>query len=313
MEAISKTKELRSKLYEEVVVFSEPTLLTNISTFDSWFSADKGIVQGSAIYVSGTSGAGKTTLMVNLMKWLSPSITSMYLREMEGRNVKYQTRNIEMPKGTAYFADINNCKDFGAYMEELELLQPKVVIVDSLQAIAKEDFPEMGENEACYYIIKTLREFCSRNNSTLFLIGHNTKDGNFAGGNTIIQMMDAHIVMEHDKKEDCRKIYWGQKNRKGPMGLLYYEFSKEGISFLSVDEYEAKNATEEDKSYLNFVINNTEMFIDKIDKNNPNRKLFVKEYKMGVKNIENIVDDAEYVSSYTKMVFELLFKFGLSF
>jgi hypothetical protein len=34
---------------------------------------------------------------------------------------------------------------------------------------------------------------------------------------------------------------------------------------------------------------------------------------MGVKNIENIVDDADYISSYTKMVFELLIKFGLSF
>ncbi len=299
----------RSFLYEDVKVFNTPTLKTNKKLFDDWFSADGGIVFGSAIYVSGTSGAGKTTLMVNLMKWLAPNKTSMYLREMEGRNVKYQTRNIKMPKGSAYFSDANTCPTFEDYMDELESLKPTVVIVDSLQVIAKEDYAiqsKMTEDEANYHIIKTLREWSSKNNAILFLIGHNTKDGNFAGRNTLIQMMDAHIVMEHDKKEDCRKIYWGQKNRKGPMGMLYYVFGKDEIEFKTEEEWNSKSSK---LNYLDIIIKQTEKFVESLDKTNPQVKLFLKEWKTSMKQINKIEDDIKYISECTKLTLNLQQKY----
>jgi predicted ATP-dependent serine protease len=299
----------RSFLYENVKVFNTPTLKTNKKLFDDWFSADGGIVFGSAIYVSGTSGAGKTTLMVNLMKWLAPNKTSMYLREMEGRNVKYQTRNLKMPKGSAYFSDANTCPTFEDYIDELESLKPTVVIVDSLQVIAKEDYAiqsKMTEDEANYHIIKTLREWCSKNNAILFLIGHNTKDGNFAGRNTLIQMMDAHIVMEHDKKEDCRKIYWGQKNRKGPMGMLYYVFGKDEIEFKSEEEWNSKSFK---LNYLDIIIKQTEKFVESLDKTNPQVKLFLKEWKTSMKQINKIEDDIKYISECTKLTLNLQQKY----
>ena len=299
----------KSFLYEDVKVFNTPTLKTNKKHFDDWFSADGGIVFGSAIYVSGTSGAGKTTLMVNLMKWLAPNKTSMYLREMEGRNVKYQTRNLKMPKGSAYFSDANTCPTFEDYMDELESLKPTVVIIDSLQVIAKEDYAiqsKMTEDEANYHIIKTLREWCSKNNAILFLIGHNTKDGNFAGRNTLIQMMDAHIVMEHDKKEDCRKIYWGQKNRKGPMGMLYYVFGKDEIEFKTEDEWNSKSSQ---LNYLDMIIKQTEKFIESLDKTNPQVKLFLKEWKTSMKEINKTEDDVKYISECTKLTLSLQQKY----
>ena len=277
-----KTKDLNTKqksvLFEDVEVYNEPTLLTGRDRFDNWFSADKGIVWGSAIYVSGTSGSGKTTLMVNLMKWLAPQRVSMYLREMEDRSVKAQTDYIKMPKGSAYLSDVKSCPTFDEYMEELDKLKPSVVIVDSLQVIAKEDFiakGTMSEDDACYYIIKTLRDWCSKNNAILFLIGHNTKEGEFAGKNTIIQMMDAHIVMVHDKKNDCRTISWGQKNRKGPMGMLYYDFGKEEIVFFLEEEWESKE--EGKRNLLSFVMNASSAYLSTIDKKNPNYNKFKKD------------------------------------
>jgi predicted ATP-dependent serine protease len=299
------TQNKRSFLYEDVKVFNTPTLKTNKKCFDDWFSADGGIVFGSAIYVSGTSGAGKTTLMVNLMKWLAPNKTSMYLREMEGRNVKYQTRNIKMPKGSAYFSDAITCPTFEDYMEELEVLKPIVVIVDSLQVIAKEDYAiqsKMTEDEANYHIIKTLREWCSKNNAILFLIGHNTKDGNFAGRNTLIQMMDAHIVMEHDKKEESRKIYWGQKNRKGPMGMLYYVFGKDEIEFKTEEEWNLKSSQ---INYLDVIVKQTEKFVNSLDKKSPKVKTFLKEWKKLMKEANKIENDVEYISSLTKLTLSL--------
>jgi predicted ATP-dependent serine protease len=311
MESVAKISKPKSKsiLFEDVVVYSEPAVKTGKVRFDEWFSADGGIVNGSAIYVSGTSGAGKTTLMVNLMKWLSPRKVSMYLREMEGRNVKAQTKNIKIPKGSAYISDGNTCSNFGEYMEELEELKPEFVIVDSLQVVAKEDFEMnglMSEDDACYHIIKTLREWCSKNNSTLFLIGHNTKDGNFAGRNTLIQMMDAHIVMEHDKKNDCRKISWGQKNRKGPMGMLYYTFGKYGIEFHTEGEWESITNQKNDKHYELIIVEQTEMYINSLDSKKQEVKDLKKEYKKQVKNICKIECQTEFISEYVNFVSTLL-------
>ena len=311
---ISESKK-KSVLFEDVIVYSEPTSLTNRKRFDEWFSSDGGIVKGSAVYVSGTSGAGKTTLMVNLMKWLAPKKVSMYLREMEGRNVKSQTKNIKIPKGSAYISDVNTCPTFEEYMEELNRLKPEFVIVDSLQVIAKEDYEiegKMSEDDAGYHIIRTLRKWCSENNSTLFLIGHNTKDGNFAGRNTLIQMMDAHIVMEHDKKNNCRKIYWGQKNRKGPMGMLYYIFGKSEIKFYTVEEWESIQNDKDNKDYLSIIVERTDSYIKGLrHKKDDNTKEFMKEYKSKIKELNNISDDVVYISEMTKTLLLLTKKYSI--
>jgi predicted ATP-dependent serine protease len=302
-------KKSKSILFENVIVYNEPTILTNKERFDDWFSSDGGIVNGSAIYVSGTSGAGKTTLMVNLMKWLAPRKVSMYLREMEGRNVKTQTKNVKIPKGSAYISDAKSCPTFKEYMQEIEDLKPEFVIVDSLQVIAKEDYEiegKMSEDDASYYIIKTLREWCSKNNSTLFLIGHNTKDGNFAGRNTLIQMMDAHIVMEHDKKNECRIISWGQKNRKGPMGMLYYTFEKNGIDFHTEEEWSCVEDKKENKSYELIIIEQTVLYIESLDKKDKNVKNLKKEYNRNMKVLNKIDCETEFTSKYVEMVSLLL-------
>jgi predicted ATP-dependent serine protease len=302
-------KKSKSILFEDVIVYKEPSILTGKKRFDEWFSADGGIVNGSAVYVSGTSGAGKTTLMVNLMKWLSPRKVSMYLREMEGRNVKSQTKNIKIPKGSAYISDANTCPTFEEYMVELDNLKPEFVIADSLQVIAKEDYEiegKMSEDDAGYYIIKTLREWCSKNNSTLFLIGHNTKDGNFAGRNTLIQMMDAHIVMEHDKKNNCRKISWGQKNRKGPMGMLYYTFGKNEIEFHTEGEWISMTNQKNNKHYELIIVEQTEMYIKSLDNNKQEVRELKKEYKKQVKALSKIECETEFISEYVKFVSNLL-------
>lgn len=309
----TNTKE-KSVLYENVKVFKEPSVKTGKDRFDKWFSADGGIVKGSAIYVSGTSGAGKTTLMVNLMKWLSPRKVSMYVREMKGRNVKSQTSNVKIPKGSAYFSDSDSCPTFEEYKEELDRIKPEVVIADSLQVVALEDYEAKGvmsEDKACYHIIKELREWCDKNNAILFLIGHNTKDGDFAGRNTIIQMMDAHIVMEHDKKNDCRKIYWGQKNRKGPMGMLYYDFGKEEIEFFTEEEWNLESA--EERSLINTLANTATAYLTTIDKSNKNYKAFKKEYKKLISDINEIdfEKEHEYISFYFQKLSELTEQYGL--
>lgn len=302
--------KIKSERIQDVEISHEPVVKTEDPIVDNWFSREGGIVVGSAIYVSGTSGAGKTTKMVNLMKRLKNQVSSMYLREMESRHVKYQTSNIKFDHNNAYVCDASKCPTFDDYLKELDALKPKFVLVDSLQVIALEDYALkniMTEEAACYHIIKTLREWCSANNATLFLIGHNTKDGNFAGRNTIIQMMDAHIEMVHDKKTDTRTMSWGQKNRKGPMGTLYYIFGNDGMEFFTEEMWNSRTQPMDfQQNFITFVSN----YIKKLNPQNETHAKFLAEYNEAKKSIRKM-DDAQVCMAAFELVMRLSAKYKL--
>lgn len=307
---MEKATAIKSERIQDVQISHEPVVKTGDSIVDKWFSREGGIVVGSAIYVSGTSGAGKTTKMVNLMKRLNNHVSSMYLREMESRHVKYQTSNIQFDHNNAYVCDASQCPTFEDYMKELESLKPKFVFVDSLQVIALEDYALKGimtEESACYHIIKTLREWCSKNSATLFLIGHNTKDGNFAGRNTIIQMMDAHIEMVHDKKTNSRTMSWGQKNRKGPMGTLYYIFGEAGMEFFTEEMWNLRvQPVNFQENFITFVKN----YIEKLNPQNETHAKLLEEYKKEAKFIKKLDDTSVCIAAF-ELLMKLSAKYGM--
>jgi predicted ATP-dependent serine protease len=230
---VNKINEIKKTTFKK----QEPTIKTGFEVFDNWFSKNGGIVIGSSIYVSGTSGAGKTTLMLNILSWIKDEISVFYSREMTKEQILNQVGNLNF-SDKVFISDKYDCQNFDSFMNEIETLRPKIIIIDSLQFIAKEDYAMldiMSEEKACYEIIKRLREYLNKNKSILFLIGHNTKDGNFAGVNTIIQSVDAHIDMVYEKKENSRTMSWGVKNRNGEMGSIPY-FIKDGNIFFENKE-----------------------------------------------------------------------------
>lgn len=223
--------------FNEIPDIEEPTILTGMSKFDQLCSRDGGQVLGTITLLTGTSGAGKTTLMVNLMEWYQNYRSSMYLREMRAHRIKHQTRGV-LSNDKALISDQSTIPTFDEYMTYLDETKPVVVIVDSMQCIAKEDFSKMPFEDACDYIRTKLTAWAQNNNAVVFLIGHNTKEGEFAGKNTHMQMVDAHLVMEYDQKTKIRTMYFGHKNRSGAIGVkLYYEIQDGKIVFFTEEEY----------------------------------------------------------------------------
>jgi len=269
--------EKRFEVFGDVQTRLEPSVLTGISTLDDWWSKNGGIVIGSSIFLTGTSGAGKTTLAVFLMKILNQYKTALWSREMARGDVKEQTSRMNVNHGNALIADDETCPTFEEFVEALDHFKPKFVIVDSLQVVAKgSEFSEDGESDAQYEIIQKLRHWIKENDAVLFMIGHNKKDGEFRGDNTIMQMFDAHIEMIHHKKGDFRTMAWGQKNRKGPLGMLYYEFvdSELAIEFFTEDEWEI---VKKGASITDMINSTLESYINAYS-NNKNYKAFRKEF-----------------------------------
>jgi len=298
--------QIKSIKVKDVVVSNDPTLKTGNEKFDNWFSSRGGMVLRSAIFVSGTSGAGKTTLMVNLMNWLTNTVTCMYEREVEAKDVCEQTSNVKPAHDNAYICDKKSHPHFDDFMNELDILKPKVIIVDSLQAVAMEDFTEMSEEDACNHISQVLRQWVKDNNAVLFVIGHNTKEGEFAGRNTIMQFMDVHIDLVYDKKTNNRTMSFGKKNRKGPMGTLYYTFEEAGIELYTPEEW---NARTEDRNFKEKFVQFVNNYVGSSNKNNELCINLISEYNKGIKSISKIEDDSEVCKKLLSLMLELSDKF----
>lgn len=299
---------IKSQTINEIVITKEPAIKTGNDKFDSWFSKVGGIVLRSFILLTGGSGSGKTTMMINLMKWLSNLKTSMYSREMRKDDVKEQTINVKFGHNNAYLADVKTHPHFDDYMKELEVLKPKVVIIDSLQVIANEDFPDMGEEKACEHIVNELRTWVADNDAVLILIGHVTKEGEYKGVTTIKHLVDAHMELVFDKKTGNRNISWS-KNRKGEVGkLLYYSFGEAGIELFTKEEWEA---TKGDRNFSSYIVGCTNAYITTLNKKHANFEIFSKEYESGLKSLLKVCTGIELNVAVIKMVSELSKKHGL--
>lgn len=262
---------MKSVNYSKVKIKSDLTVKTGEKIFDSFLSTDGGFVEKSAIFLTGTPGAGKTTLAIILQKLLKKYKTLLYSREMSASGVKNQMKRYEIKHPNAYITDKEMCQNLSSFIDELNEFIPKVVIIDSLQVIMKEDYSDIPAEKSAFEIIQKLREWTDKNNAVLIVVGHVNKDGEFEGRNTIQHMFDAHLEMIFDKKKNIRTISWA-KNRFGAVGkILYYKFGKESIEFYTKEQYDILSGEKTLESYISEMV---ELFIGSLDKKNKNYNKF---------------------------------------
>ena len=297
--------QIKSLKVNEVTLSNEPTLKTGNKKFDKWFSNKGGMVKGSSILLSGVSGSGKTTLCFNLMNWMPNSIISLYEREVASQSVCEQTSNIKPKHENAYIADKKTHPHFNDYVKELSILKPEVIILDSIQAIAMDDFSDMSEDDALNHISKVLREFAEENNSVVIIISHNTKGGDFKGTNCLKQMVDAHMIMDYNKKGNFRTITFS-KNRKGAIDTMFYTFEESGIEFFTTEEWDARADDRNFKEkFLQFVNN----YVASSNKKNDICINLINDYNKGIKSISKIENDSEVCEKLLNLMLSLSDKY----
>ena len=262
--------ETRAKRYREVEDLDLTSISVGNDKLNNLISSEKGFITPSTILLTGSSGAGKTTLIKFLQKCIPNYRTALLSREMPGSVVKKQTAGIDIDHDNAFIIDDLSFEEF---MIELDVLKPKVVFVDSLQVVAKEDFPSIGESEATFHIIQTIRDWGKRNSAVIILVGHVTKDDGFRGDNTIVQMVDAHFEMINFKSEGYRVLRVGQKNRFGNADAeLFYTFEIKENKIVGFDL-----TVEQEEYTLNEVVQNTiASYFNSFDKKQDGFKEFKK-------------------------------------
>ncbi len=221
--------------------------------FDAFVSLWGGLIRGTSMFLTGTSGAGKTTLSVFLQSLLSHVKTVLYSREMSANAIQRQCNQYKVSHGNAFIADGESCPTFKGFLAMLERECPDVVIMDSLQEIAKDFTEEMGTEKAIKHIVDKMREYADKHDAVVIFIGQMNKDGTFNGPQSILQLADAHMEMTFYPKRRERVISWGGKNRntKDPSEIMYYTLGDGVVTFYSEAEWKIER---EKLTFVDFML-----------------------------------------------------------
>ena len=185
-----------------------------------------GIVPSSLVLVGGDPGIGKSTLMTQVSGILSKTLKVLYASaEESSAQVKLRCERLKIDGDNLM---IMNETCLNNIIEEAE--DYDVLIVDSIQAVYLEEMNSsagsVGQIKEC---ASRLMRFAKSNKTTVFIIGHVTKEGAIAGPKVLEHIMDTVLYFE-GQPQDNYKLLRAVKNRFGSAQEVgVFEMREDGI------------------------------------------------------------------------------------
>lgn len=209
-----------------------------------------GIVPGSLVLIGGDPGIGKSTLMLQVANQLAQSYRILYVcAEESGQQVKLRASRLGVGVPPVEIENNGNAKkrtksqngngdtapppseelpqfsdpnlyvlpetDLEEVLRELESLKPQVAVIDSIQTLyfaALTSAPgSVAQVREC---TSALMQVAKRENITLFIVGHVTKEGAIAGPRVLEHLVDTVLYFEGDRFASHRLLR-SVKNRFG--------------------------------------------------------------------------------------------------
>ncbi len=186
-----------------------------------------GIVPGSLVLVGGDPGIGKSTLLLQVANHLSTQIPVLYVcAEESGQQVKLRSQRLGIGRGvTDHGPESETLKhpdlyllpeiDLETILMELEALRPPVAVIDSIQALYYSALTSApGSVSQVRECTSALMQLAKREDITLFIVGHVTKEGAIAGPKVLEHLVDTVLYFEGDRFASHRLLR-SVKNRFG--------------------------------------------------------------------------------------------------
>ncbi len=173
-----------------------------------------GLVQGSFILLGGDPGIGKSTLVMQMAGGLSKEgMDVLYVSGEESVNQSaLRAQRLGVKSSRVRMAAESN---LDSIKELVNKHKPQVLIVDSIQTVF------MPSIESAPGSVSQVRECAAQlmglakgSETTVFLIGHVTKEGNIAGPKVLEHMVDTVLSFEGDMSHQFRLLR-ALKNRFG--------------------------------------------------------------------------------------------------
>ena len=173
-----------------------------------------GIVPGSVALLAGEPGVGKSTLLLQLARYLSEGGRQVaYLSGEESpHQIKLRSERLGFAGDRVFLVTET---DVDQALTRLEECQPFLAIVDSIQTLYTQDAPSgpgsVAQVRECGL---KLMQWAKHRNVPVFLAGHMTKDGSLAGPRVLEHMVDLVMYLEGQDISSYRVLRNG-KNRFG--------------------------------------------------------------------------------------------------
>ena len=178
-----------------------------------------GLGPGSVVLIGGNPGAGKSSLLLQIMCQLADiERPALYVTGEESlQQVGMRANRLNLPTDNLKMLAETNVEQISRAAEEHK---PELLVVDSIQVMHSADVPSAPGSvsqvrECAAYLI----QYAKQTNTVLFLVGHVTKEGNLAGPKVLEHMIDCFIMLEGGNDTKYR-ILRGQKNRFGAVNEL---------------------------------------------------------------------------------------------
>lgn len=210
----------------EVEAAEDERIATGISELDRVLGG--GIVMGGVVLIGGDPGIGKSTLLLQAMAHLTRSLPSLYISgEESARQVALRAKRLNLDAlDLPLLAEIQLEK----ILSILEERRPRVVVVDSVQTVFSEALQSApGSVAQVRECAAQLTRFAKRTGTSLFLVGHVTKEGALAGPRVLEHMVDTVLYFEGDTGSSFRLVR-AFKNRFGAVNELgVFAMSETGL------------------------------------------------------------------------------------
>jgi DNA repair protein RadA/Sms len=231
-----KTKKSDGKKIELVQLTGEaqnfPRVKTNIGELDRVLGG--GLVQGSVVLIGGDPGIGKSTLLLQTAESLASTKNQViYISGEESIDqIRLRANRMGVKQDSIQLAATTNVADIINSIQSKKT--PTIVIIDSIQTMFLEDLSSApGTVSQVRAAAGELTIFAKKNNITLLIVSHVTKDGQIAGPKVLEHMVDTVLYFEGEKDLHFR-ILRSIKNRFGAANEIgVFEMNEIGLSEVS--------------------------------------------------------------------------------
>lgn len=196
-----------------------------------------GIVAGSLILVGGDPGIGKSTLLLQVCKYLSDDGRKVLYISGEESLKQIKLRALRIGEFTDNLLLL--CETNLSLIEEVIAGQkPEAVVIDSIQTMYHDEVSAAPGSvsqvrEATGILLRLAKDM----GIPIFIVGHVTKEGTVAGPRVLEHMVDTVLYFEGDRHASYR-ILRGVKNRFGSTNEIgVFEMRQNGL-------VEVENASE---------------------------------------------------------------------
>ncbi len=217
-EIVAEEKTSKSKAsvsHIEPVALNDVKVNTEIRYTSSIKELDRvlggGIVEGSLVLVGGEPGIGKSTLLLQICKYANEDI--LYISgEESASQIKLRAKRLEVNNEKLSLLCTTSLSNV---INAIEKNKPKIAIVDSVQTISSSDLSSApGTVSQIREVTLALMQVAKNNGTTIFIVGHVTKEGAIAGPRVLEHMVDCVLYFEGERQTNFR-ILRAVKNRFG--------------------------------------------------------------------------------------------------